>query len=158
MNCCRDLNTSQAQSQSFSQNLSQSSTFSQRTSYNNFFNLSQVRPTAEFINLVNVCFFYAQTCFEFFYAQIKNIYCIILYFICIICVRIHTASLFGKQLNSILTSFDCIIRVAPNVRRHQCQMVLVIDAHAGVMLNFHCFNNVNWSLIDIWQVNQIQSK
>jgi len=58
---------------------------------------------------------------------------------CIICVRIHTASLFGKQLNSILTSLDDIMRVAPNVRRYQCQMVLAIDAHAGVMLNFHLF-------------------
>jgi len=58
---------------------------------------------------------------------------------CIICVRIHTASLFGKQLNSILTSLDGIMRVTPNVRRHQCQMVLAIDAHAGVMLNFHLF-------------------
>ena len=58
---------------------------------------------------------------------------------CIICVRKHTASLFGKQLNSILTSLDGIMRVAPNVRRHQCQMVLAIDAHAGVMLNFHLF-------------------
>ncbi|KEH27220.1 hypothetical protein MTR_6g088820 [Medicago truncatula] len=44
-----------------------------------------------------------------------------------------------KQLNSILTSLDGIMRVAPNVRRHQCQMVLAIDAHAGVMLNFHLF-------------------
>jgi len=31
------------------------------------------------------------------------------------------------------------MRVAPNVRRHQCQMMLAIDAHAGVMLNFHLF-------------------
>nr|ABN05963.1 hypothetical protein MtrDRAFT_AC149134g27v2 [Medicago truncatula] len=44
-----------------------------------------------------------------------------------------------KQLNSILTSLDGIMRVAPNVRRHQCQMVLAIDAHAGMMLNFHLF-------------------
>jgi hypothetical protein len=139
LNCCRDLNTSQAQSQILSQNLSQSSNSSQCISYIDFSNPSQVRPIAEFINLVNVCFFYAQTCFEFFYAQIKNTYCIILYFMCIICVRIHTASLFGKQVNSILTSLDCIMRVAPNVRRHQCQMVLAIDAHAGVMLNFYLF-------------------
>jgi hypothetical protein len=82
----------------FSQNLSQSSASSQRTSYNDFSNLSQVRPIVEFINLVKVCFFYAQTCFEFFYAQIKNTYCIILYFMCIICVRKHIASLFVKQL------------------------------------------------------------
>jgi len=139
LNCCRDLNTSQAQSQSISQNLSQSSASSQRTSYNDFSNLSQFRPIAEFIDLVKVCFFYAQTCFEFFYAQIKNTYCIILYFMCIICVMIHIASLFGKQLNSILTSLDGIMRVAPNVRRHQCQMMLAIDAHAEVMLNFHLF-------------------
>jgi phage-related protein len=200
LNCCRDLNTSQAQSQNFSQNLSQSSASSQRTSYNDFFNLSQVSPIAEFINLVKVCFIYAQTCFEFFYAQIKYTYCIIIYFMCIICVRIHTASLFEKQLNSIITSLDdimrvaqnvrrlyahtcfeffyaqikytyciiiyfmCIIcvrihtaslfekqlnsiitslddimRVAQNVRRQQCQMVLAIDAHAGVMLNLHLF-------------------
>jgi len=58
---------------------------------------------------------------------------------CIICVRIHIASLFGKQLNSSLAGLDGIMRVAPNVRRHQCQMVLAIDAHAGVMLNFHLF-------------------
>jgi len=58
---------------------------------------------------------------------------------CIICVRIHTASLFGKQLNSILISLDDIMRVAPNVRRHQYQMVLAIEAHAGVMFNFHLF-------------------
>jgi len=51
----------------------------------------------------------------------------------------HTASLFGKQLNSILISLDGIMKVAPNVRKHQCQMVLAIDAHAGVMLNFHLF-------------------
>ncbi|KEH25358.1 hypothetical protein MTR_6g018740 [Medicago truncatula] len=44
--------------------------------------------------------------------------------------RIHTASLFGRQLNSILTSLDCILRVAPNVRRHQCQIVLAIYANA----------------------------
>jgi len=31
------------------------------------------------------------------------------------------------------------MRVASNVRRNQCQMVLAIDAHAGVMLNFHFF-------------------
>jgi len=82
-------------------------------------------------------FFYAQTCFDFFYAQIKNTF--ILYFICIICVRIHTASLLGKQLNSILTNVDGIMRVAPNVRMHQSQMVLAIDVHAGVMLNIHLF-------------------
>jgi len=76
---------------------------------------------------------------SFFYAQIKNTYCIILYFMCIICVRIHTASLFEKQLNSIIISLDGIMRVASNVRRCQCQMVLAIDAHAGVMLNFHLF-------------------
>jgi len=58
---------------------------------------------------------------------------------CIICVRIHIVSLFEKQLNSIITSFDGIMRVAPNVRRHQFQMVLAVDAHAGVMLNFHLF-------------------
>jgi len=52
---------------------------------------------------------------------------------CIIYVGIHIVSLFGKQLNSILTSLDDIMRVAPNVR------VLAIDAHAGVMLNFHLF-------------------
>jgi len=38
-----------------------------------------------------------------------------------------------------MTNLDGIMRVAPNVRRHQCQMVLAIDAHAGVMLNFHLF-------------------
>jgi len=76
---------------------------------------------------------------SFFYTQIRNTYCIILYFMCIICVRIHIASLFGKQLNSILTSLDGIMRVTPNVQRHQCQMVLAIDAHVGVMLNFHLF-------------------
>jgi len=32
---------------------------------------------------------------------------------------IHTASLLGKQLNSIITSLHGIMRVAPNVRRHQ---------------------------------------
>ncbi|RHN68921.1 hypothetical protein MtrunA17_Chr3g0119201 [Medicago truncatula] len=58
---------------------------------------------------------------------------------CIICVRKHIASLFGKQLNSIITSLDGIMRVASNVRRHQCQMVLAIDAHAGAMLNFRLF-------------------
>jgi len=58
---------------------------------------------------------------------------------CIICVRIHIASLFGKQLNSIIASLDGIMRVAPNVRIHQCQMVLAIDAHARMMLNFHLF-------------------
>jgi len=82
---------------------------------------------------MKICFFYAQTYLEFFYAQIKNTYCIILYFMCIIYVRIHTASLLGKQLNSIITSLDCIMRVAPK------QMVLAIDVHAGVMFYFHLF-------------------
>jgi hypothetical protein len=108
---------------------------SQRTSNNDFFNLSQVRSIAEFRDLVKVCFFYAQTCFEFFYAQIKNIF--ILNFICIICVRIHIASLLGKQLNSILTSLDGIMRAAPNVQRHQSQMVLAIDVHVDMMLMLH---------------------
>jgi len=31
------------------------------------------------------------------------------------------------------------MRVAPNVQRQQCQLMLAIDAHAGVMLNFHLF-------------------
>jgi len=34
---------------------------------------------------------------------------------------------------------DGIMRVAPNVRRHQSQVVLAIDAHERVMLNFHLF-------------------
>jgi len=117
LNSCRDFNTSQAQSQSFNQNLSQGSTSSQRILYNDFSNLSQVRPIAEFRDLINVCFFFfffPKKCFEFFYAQIKNTF--ILYFICIICVRIHTASLLRKQLNSILTCLDGIMRVAPNIQ------------------------------------------
>jgi len=43
----------------------------------------------------------------------------------------------GKQLNSILTSLDGIMRVAPNVQRNQSQMVLAIDVHANRMLMLH---------------------